>query len=208
MGQGLNEARSKLARRAQTLNLRHGAPGVPALVLMTDDTRVADWTAAAVALPHGSYVIVRHRDAKARERLAMGLRGVCRQRRVKLLIADDAALAVRAGADGVHLPQARLKKLSGLRVRFPRWFLTGAVHDAAALAEAEQQGADAVFLSPVFATASHPEARELGAVRFAALAARSRVPVLALGGIDGGSIQRLAPSHAAGAGVIGAWIRS
>ena len=208
MGQRLNEVRSTLARQARALNLRHGAVGVPALVLMTDDTRRADWVEAATALPQGSCVIVRHRDASAREALALALRRVCRGRRLKLLIADDPALAVRVRADGVHMPQVRLRLLAGLRARYPRWLLTAAAHDAAAVTAAAGGGADAIFVSPVFATASHPGAQVLGAVGFAALVARACVPVLALGGIDGGSIQRLAPSGAAGAGVIGAWVRS
>jgi thiamine-phosphate pyrophosphorylase len=45
-------------------------------------------------------------------------------------------------------------------------------------------GADAVFLSPVFSTASHPQRIALGAVRAALMAAQIRVPVYALGGID------------------------
>ena len=208
MGQGLNEARSKLARHARALNLRRGPRGVPALVLMTDDARAADWIEAVAALPAGSAVIVRHREAKAREVLARALRGICRQHRVKLLIADDAALAERVGADGVHLPQGHLRLLRGLKLRFPRWLLTAAAHDAAALADAARQGASAVFVSPVFATASHPGARVLGAVRLAALAAHARVPVLALGGIDGDNLRRVAPARVCGAGVIGAWIRS
>lgn len=190
------------------LNLRHGTVGVPALVLMTDDTRAADWKEAVAALPSGSAVVVRHRNGREREALARAVRGVCRQRRVKLLIADDVALAVRLQADGVHLPEARLARLSGLRARFPHWLLTAAAHDAAALAEAARRGADAVFVSPVFATASHPRAETLGAVRLAALAASVRVPVLALGGVDGDNVQRLTPARVAGVGVIGAWLRS
>ena len=124
------------------------------------------------------------------------------------LVADDPALAVRVQADGVHLPQRRLAALGGLRARFPHWFLTVAAHDATALVAAQRGGADAVFLSPAFATASHPDARVLGPVRFAALAASVHLPVLALGGIDGDSVQRLAPARVAGVGLIGAWIRN
>jgi len=41
-----------------------------------------------------------------------------------------------------------------------------------------------VLLSPVFPTRSHPGGKVLGALRFRLLAARSRLPVLALGGMN------------------------
>jgi thiamine-phosphate pyrophosphorylase len=41
-----------------------------------------------------------------------------------------------------------------------------------------------VLLSPVYPTRSHPGAATLGPVRFHLLAARSAVPVIALGGMN------------------------
>ena len=40
------------------------------------------------------------------------------------------------------------------------------------------------MLSPVFVTRSHPGGKALGATRFHALATRSALPVIALGGMD------------------------
>ena len=48
---------------------------------------------------------------------------------------------------------------------------------------AQRAHADAILLSPVWPTRSHPGARGLGALRFRLLAARARVPVIALGGM-------------------------
>jgi thiamine-phosphate pyrophosphorylase len=73
----------------------------------------------------------------------------------------------------------------------------------AELVRARRSGARLVFLSPAFATASHPGAPSLGPIRWAALAGRAGIPVLALGGIDGASIRRLG-RKAQGAGAIGA----
>jgi thiamine-phosphate pyrophosphorylase len=57
-------------------------------------------------------------------------------------------------------------------------------HDLAEIRAAERAGADFVFLSPVFPTRSHPGAEPLGPHRFAALACATRLPVIALGGMD------------------------
>ena len=62
---------------------------------------------------------------------------------------------------------------------------------AAALARAQERDLDALLLSPVFATASHPGAPVLGPVRGAMIAAASRVPVYALGGIGPHNAARL-----------------
>jgi thiamine-phosphate pyrophosphorylase len=48
-----------------------------------------------------------------------------------------------------------------------------------------------VLLSPVFATRSHPGSTVLGAAKFRLLARQSRVPVIALGGMDSHRAQQL-----------------
>ena len=51
--------------------------------------------------------------------------------------------------------------------------------------------ADALVLSPVFPTRSHPGGKVLGPLRFRLLAARTRLPVIALGGMDARRASRL-----------------
>jgi thiamine-phosphate pyrophosphorylase len=202
----LSERRGKLARYTRQLNARGRAAAVPCLLLMTDDRLSVDWVAAVRALPVGSGVIVRHRDARLREALAMQLQLACRARRVVLLVADDVALAVRCGADGAHVPQAQAARIAGVKQRQPRWLVTTSAHDEAAVVRAGRLGADAVLVSPVFATSSHAGAAGLGVVRFAALASRSEVPVLALGGLTLESVTRLHAPGLAGIALISGWL--
>jgi thiamine-phosphate pyrophosphorylase len=174
---------------------------------MTDDTRDVDWVQAVSSLPRGSAVIVRRRDARLRAELARRLRPVCRAGGVALLVADDAALAQRIGADGVHLPERHVARVPGLRSRNRGWLVTCAAHNAAAVQRARAAGADAVFVSPVFATASHPERAALGTVRFAALTL-GPIGVYALGGVETKTIRRLVAHRIVGIGLIGGWLRS
>jgi thiamine-phosphate pyrophosphorylase len=160
-------------------------PDMP-LVLMTDD-RKADWAAAAARLPRGSIVVVRARDAKKRAALAEAL-----HRFAPLLIADDPALALQIGAAGLHLPEARMKQAHHWRLRRPDWIITSSAHSLSALLHAH--ALDAVFLSPVFATASHAGTRALGPARAAFIAAAAPVPVYALGGITARNAPLLAPA--------------
>jgi thiamine-phosphate pyrophosphorylase len=161
----------------------HLNPDMP-LVLMTDD-RKCDWTRAARALPRGSMVVVRARDAKQRLALAELLHGIA-----PLLIADDPALAARIGAAGLHLPEARMKEAAHWRAAFPHWIITSSAHSLRALMGAHLL--DAVFLSPVFA--GHRQARPLTPLRAAFIAAHAPVPVYALGGVNACNAALLAPA--------------
>lgn len=144
---------------------------LPRRWLMTDE-RLGDALFDAVArLPAGGGIVFRHtslvevarRDLFARVRKAHpGL----------LLLAGSADLAQSWGADGSH-GQGRGE---GLR--------TASAHDLAEIRAAEAAGAALVFLSPVFATRSHPGATPLGAEGFATLAAQAQLPVVALGGMN------------------------
>ncbi len=161
--------------------------------MMTDD-RKADWAGAARALPRGSVAIVRARDASARRRLAEQLDGLAR-----LLIADDPGLAADTGAAGLHLPEKRMREAAHWRTRFPDWIITSSAHSLKALMHAHPL--DAVFLSPVFATASHKEKPPLTPVRAAFIAALSPVPVYALGGVMRHNVARVSPAFSGIAGI-------
>ncbi|HEY2837322.1 MAG TPA: thiamine phosphate synthase [Rhizomicrobium sp.] len=143
---------------------------------MTDDDRLPDPVTAARALPKGSLVIIRARDAERRralaEALATGTDGLI------LLAADDPVLA--EGLHGLHLPEARAREAAHWRALRPDWVITVAAHSARAL---HAPYADAVLLSPVFATRSHPKAHPLTPVRARFIARAALVPVLALGGV-------------------------
>lgn len=97
-----------------------------------------------------------------------------------VLVNGDANLALRSGADGVHLQSAQLSRLK----RRPDTRLWSAsCHDAAELARAAELDADFVVLSPVLPTPTHPEAAGLGWTKFAQLARDYPLPIYALGGM-------------------------
>ena len=103
------------------------------------------------------------------------------------------------GADGVHLSEARIGDAAGLKAR--RFgLITAAAHSLRPLAKAGP--VDALILSAVFATASHPGRPALGAARANLMAREAPLPVYALGGITGENAGRL--SGFAGIAAIGA----
>ncbi|NFV78520.1 thiamine phosphate synthase [Magnetospirillum aberrantis] len=160
----------------------------PCRLLVSDEIRLPDPTAAAARLSPGDGVLLRHYHAVDRAALARRLAIRARERRLVLLMAGgDWRLAALVGAHGVHLPQNMARGLCdpGLRLWLRRGHLLSvACHDRAALARARTLGADMATLSPVFPTRSHPGAPSLGITRFALWTAKAGLPVLALGGVN------------------------
>jgi 8-oxo-dGTP diphosphatase len=98
-----------------------------------------------------------------------------------LLLSRDIEGAVMLGT-GVHLASAQLRELEA-RPLPPDLPVGASCHDAGELALASRLGCDFATLSPVLATASHPDAEPLGWPRFARLAEAASLPVYALGGV-------------------------
>jgi len=143
--------------------------------MMTDERQGEALWAALRRLPPGSGIIFRHRtlSPRARRSLFDRIRRAARRHGLILLLAGEDAGARRWGADGAHH-----------RRPGPPRYGTAPAHDLREIRAAERSGAAGIFLSPLHATRSHPGAPALGRMRFAALARSTRLPVIALGGID------------------------
>jgi thiamine-phosphate pyrophosphorylase len=162
---------------------------------MTDAVRMPDAARVASRLPRGSALIERTGTITA------GLRRLCRARGVLLIAAGTAERALRWGADGLHLrddPLRRAREARAWRRRRPEGMIFAAVHSDRALRAAIAAGADALLLSPVFPTRSHPGAATLGITRFRLLAGRSPRPIYALGGVTPRTARALISTTAVG----------
>ena len=83
---------------------------------------------------------------------------------------------------------------------------TAPVHNRRELAEARRAGADAVLISPLFPTASHPNAPALGLMAFNAIARQAgAMAVIALGGMNPKKGRMLCPKRIDGWAAIDAF---
>lgn len=157
------------------------AKNPPSIWLMTDERIAPEALLASVArLPAGKAGIVfRHYRSAPSERRALFDRvaAAARRRRLVLLLAGSAKQAAGWKADGWHGGSPRPAGAGRVLLH------SMAVHDAREMKAAARAGANLIFLSPLFPTRSHPGARALGRTRFAALANRVGMPVIALGGV-------------------------
>jgi thiamine monophosphate synthase len=162
--------------------------GVDAVFFMTDTARGFDGLKACEHLPKGTYIIFRDYEAPDRDDLAFRLRLLTRKYQQYLLIAGDERLARKVGADGIHLPEYMLAK----RLKTKDFgIVTAACHNRAAMKRADEMGADYMFVSPVFATRSHPEAKPLEVHRLMRLINCMDANYVALGGVNAMTAQKL-----------------
>jgi thiamine-phosphate pyrophosphorylase len=174
---------------------------VPRLLLISDARNDAFLARALARLPRGaqgqggaSGLVFRHYhlDPPARARRFAALRKLARAHGVMLIAAGPPC---GRGAQGRYGAPGSLR---GALAHAPGLRLATA-HNGREIGQAVRARADAVLLSPVFPTRSHPGGRVLGGLRFALLAARCPLPVLALGGMDAARARRLVapqgPAH-------------
>ena len=171
---------------------------LPALWLMTDPRFGDELLDAVRRLPFRSGVIFRHYDMNPSDRrtLFRKVAHICRQRGHILVLAGNARMASIWHADGFHQRSAKKHKLVH----------TAPVHNRRELAEARRAGADAVLISPLFPTASHPNAPALGLIAFNAIARQAGgMAVIALGGMNPKKGRMLRPKRIDGWAAIDAF---
>lgn len=164
-----------MARYSEAMSARQT---LPELWLLSDERNDARLEEVLARLPRGSGFVFRHYHLRgdARRERYDALAALCRARQHLVVLAGDAEAACEWGADGIYADPVALGEGEDL-------LRLATVHGANEIALAGRAGADAMFLSPVFPTRSHPEAECLGKSKFLELAARATAPVIALGGM-------------------------
>lgn len=139
---------------------------LPRRWLMTDERMGEALGAALGRLPKGSGVVFRHYSLSLAARRALFER-VERIARKRGLCVVWAGPTRHTASHGRH-----------------RGALTAPVHSRREALAAVRAGAKILFVSPVYATRSHPGGRVLGRIRLGTMIRGLRVPVVALGGMD------------------------
>jgi len=119
-------------------------------------------------------------DAQTLLTAAKQAKNLCADYSAKLFISRDAALARNIKADGLQLPS----DAGAHKFKIPGMLLGQSCHSEAELLRAEETGMDYASISPIFATQSKPGyGPALGLANLKVLAQKTKLPVIALGGI-------------------------
>jgi len=175
---------------------------LPCIWLVSDARNDEHLPAIIAGMPRGSGLIFRHYHLSPRERRVRfaQLARIARARGFAVVLAGGIAEARHWRADGAYGPPERLARGTAGQSAMIR---LATAHSLAEIAAARRVRADAILLSPAFATTSHPGARPLGPLRWRMLVMRAGLPVIALGGMDAKRARRLGAAR--WAAISGIW---
>jgi thiamine-phosphate pyrophosphorylase len=161
----------------------------PALLLITDRRQARGPVLEIVsdALEGGCrWLSMREKDMVAAEQVALARKivEIAGPFHAHVILHGEPRLAAAAGCAGVHLPAGGDVR-AARRLLGPGAWVSISTHGQEEALAAAEAGADAVTLSPIFASASKPGyGPALGLERLAKVAAAVPIPVIALGGIE------------------------
>ena len=179
------------------------------LYAVTPDTADTDalLTKCAAAIDGGAAAIqYRHKDAGASLALAQAraIVALCRARGALAIVNDDAALAARVDADGVHVGEHDGGPAAARARVGPSRIVGASCYDSLALArQSVDAGADYVAFGSFFPSGTKPNARH-ASVDIVPLARTLGVPIVAIGGIDAANARTLAEAGVDAVAVIAA----
>jgi len=160
---------------------------LPRLWLLSDarNDGVLELVLRSLGQPAG--LVFRHYHLPDAQRIARyrQLRRIARQLGHLVILSGDMRTARRWQADGVYGPPTKLARPASALLKI------ATAHSMAEIGQAGRIGADAIMLSPVFPTRSHPGGATLGPLRFLTMARTAPMPVIALGGMNPRNAKRL-----------------
>lgn len=149
-------------------------------------------------LEHGvrlMQVQIRHMNPDQYIQIMRPVVDLAHQYGAKVLVNGNESIALKSGADGIHLPA---NQLMNTHTRPCTQLLSVSCHDASELAHAATLRASFVSLSPVCSTPAHPDIPGMGWKKFADLTNNLSMPVYALGGLDSNQLATAMHHHAHG----------
>lgn len=114
--------------------------------------------------------------------LARQVKKLCTDHGAKLILNADPGIVSIVEADGVNLTGERLMAMKERPLPADKW-VAASCHTEADLTHAAKVNVDFAMLSPVKATASHPDVTPIGWKKFQTMCELAAFPVYALGGV-------------------------
>lgn len=185
------------------------APGAPRVIVIPDprfaDGATFESLTAAVLAGGAQAIQLRGKGLRAPELAALGRRldALCRAAGALFLVNDDPGAALACGAAGVHVGPGDCAPELARQLLGERALVGVSVYDDAGLGQAEAARADYVAVGAVFPT-STKEIAVVGLEGVRRLRAATRLPLIAIGGIDAGNAGAAIAAGADGVAVISA----
>ena len=135
---------------------------------------------------------------------ALALKALCAEYGVPFVIDDDVELAVKCGADGVHVGQSDMACVEARKALGSAKVVGVSAQTVEQAIQAEKDGADYLGVGAVFPTGSKDDADDVSHDTVKAICEAVNIPVIAIGGISKNNVGQLAGLGLDGVAVISA----
>ena len=135
---------------------------------------------------------------------AIEMRELCRKYNVPFIIDDDVELAIKCGADGVHVGQSDMEAGNARKLAGPDMILGVSAQTVEQALKAEAAGADYLGVGAVFSTSTKLDADDVSHDELKRIAEAVKIPVVAIGGIGRKNIELLSGTGIDGVAIVSA----
>ena len=181
------------------------------LYLVTDRTlsrgRTSEEIVGAAVRGGVTCVQLREKHCSTRNfiREARSLQPLLQHHKIPLIINDRLDVALAIGADGVHLGQSDMHIGDARRLVGEKMIIGISAENLNDAIVAEQEGADYIGISPVFATGTKVDtAAPLGLEGISWIRRAVNLPLVGIGGINAGNVREIICAGADGVAVVSA----
>lgn len=139
---------------------------------------------------------------------ALSLKKITSQYNIPLIINDHVQIAHLSGADGVHLGQKDAAVKEARALLGPHAIIGVSARTPELALKAEKEGADYLGVGAIFGTTTKKDAQPLSYEVLKTICSSTKLPVVAIGGIDASNIPSLQGSGIAGVAVVSSLFKS
>ena len=174
----------------------------------------ASWTGRFTLLEQveqalkGGVTCIQFRDKQLENnaflREAKKMKVLCEKYHVPLIINDHVDIAVRCGADGVHVGQKDMEAKEVRKLVGEKMIIGVSARTVEQAIQAEQAGADYLGVGAVFGTSTKMDAEKISLERLKEICQAVTIPVVAIGGVQKDNFPELAGTGVAGAALVSA----
>lgn len=129
---------------------------------------------------------------------------LCHKYGVKLIINDNVDIALRSGADGVHVGQSDMPAAKAREILGDDFIIGTSARTVEAALEAQRQGADYLGVGACFDTSTKNDAKTIGVETLKSISDAVDIPIVGIGGITKDNMIELKGSGISGFALVSA----
>lgn len=133
---------------------------------------------------------------------ALEMKELCSKYKVPLIINDNVEIAIKSGADGVHIGQNDMDIKTARKMLGGNMIIGASARNVSLALRAEADGADYIGCGAVFGTDTKSDARKISPDILKNITESVSIPVVAIGGVNSSNISRLSGTGIAGAAIV------